>query len=149
MDVAAGSRALRASLSTDDHQTVTASVPERIQLFAVSATSPVRWRLLSGNNRELGRGLGSFLDAEECRIAIKELQSDMGGMLSRVRPVPPNAWTWELRRGGVPIAVSGHAFDRLIRCERGLAHFVERLGVAPIAETVMASDARRWMRGAR
>jgi hypothetical protein len=127
-----------------------ARVPsDHVQLFAQTSQGPVRWRLLSGNNRELGRGLGLFADEEECRVAVKQLQCEMGGLLSRVRPTPPNQWIWELRRAGVPIATSGHPFDRLVRCERGLAQFVDRMADAPITATVMLSDARRWVRGAR
>ena len=46
-----------------------------IQLFAAAQVGQVRWRLLSGNNREIGRGAQVFADAETCRIAVKELQS--------------------------------------------------------------------------
>lgn len=120
-----------------------------MQLFAQTSDGPVRWRLLSGNNRELGRGLGLFSDPEECRVAVKELQCEIGSLRSRVRPAPPNQWIWELRRAGVPVAAAGHPFDRLVRCERGLAQFVERITDAPVAATVMISDARRWVRGAR
>ena len=127
-----------------------ARVPsDHVQLFAQTSDGPVRWRLLSGNNRELGRGLGLFADEAECRVAVKELQCEMGSLLSRVRPTAANQWVWELRRGGVPVAVAGHSFDRLVRCERGLAQFVGRMADAPISDTVMVSDARRWVRGAR
>ena len=119
---------------------------DHIQLFAQTGDSPVRWRLLSGNNREIGRGLVLFTDEEECRLAIKELQCDLGQLVSRIRPTPPNQWAWELRRADQPVAASGHAFDRLVRCERGLAQFIERMAEAPIASTVMVSEARRWMR---
>ncbi|MDP9118630.1 MAG: hypothetical protein M3O28_15460 [Actinomycetota bacterium] len=122
---------------------------ERVQLFSAAPSGPVRWRVLSGNNRELGRGLGLFVDAEKCRIAVKELQVSMTALVPRIRPVSPNEWVWELRRDGVPVAAAGHAFDRLIRCERGLSQFVDRFADAPIAAALMISDARRWVRGAR
>lgn len=119
---------------------------DHVQLFATTSDGPVRWRLLSGNNRELGRGLGLFGDPEECRVAVKDLQCELGQLMSRIRPAPVNQWVWELRRAGVPVAASGHSFDRLVRCERGLAQFTERMADAPIAQSLMISEARRWMR---
>ena len=116
----------------------------QIQLFAASATSPVGWRLLSGNNREAGRGAVLYADAEAARIAVKEIQRDVMALEPRIRRVEPNRWLWELHADHRPVVVAGHAFDRLIRCEQAAAAFVLTLSDAPVAALVILSNARRW-----
>jgi hypothetical protein len=123
---------------------MTASAAWHIQLFGTSASAPVRWRLLSGNNRDMGRGVEQFDDSEVCRIGIKQLQADAAELRARVRRVTPSRWHWEIVLDELVVAAAGHPFDRLIRCEQGMAQFLENFGAAPIGAVVMLSDARRW-----
>ena len=115
-----------------------------VQLFASGATAPVRWRLLSGNNRDMGRGVDLFDDAEACRVALKQLQTDAADLLPKVRRLSPSSWQWEIVLDGVAVAAAGHTFDRLIRCEQGMTQFLEHFAAAPIGGGVMLSDSRRW-----
>ncbi|MCW2494735.1 hypothetical protein [Jatrophihabitans sp.] len=115
-----------------------------IQLFGTSVTAPVRWRLLSGNNRDMGRGFDQFDDAETCRLAIKQLQADAAELESRIQRVAPSRWQWQIVTDKLVVAAAGHPFDRLIRCEQGMSQFLEHFGTAPIGASVMLSDARRW-----
>jgi hypothetical protein len=116
-----------------------------VQLFANTPSSPVRWRLLSGNNREIGRSVDEFADAETCRLAIKDLQNALDELTSSVRRTVSNEWTWELTRGTAPVAVSGpRGFDRMIRCKQGLSSFLLLVPDADIGTTSMVSHARRW-----
>ena len=114
-----------------------------VQLFASTADAPVRWRLLSGNNREIGRGAESFADAETCRIAVKELQVSVDELEPTVRR-DGHAWIWQLRLGDRLVVSSAHGFDRLIRCNRGVAQFVDELRTATIGTGLMLSHTRRW-----
>jgi hypothetical protein len=114
-----------------------------VQLFASDANAPVRWRLLSGNNRELGRGLISYADADTCLIALKDLQADVSELEGRVRRSKPNGWAWDVVAEGVAIAVAGHSFDRLIRCEQALARFFVAIVGAPVTDDVMFNGSRR------
>jgi hypothetical protein len=116
----------------------------QIRLFAATAASEIGWRLLSRNNRECGRGVDTYADAESCRIAVKELQRDIADLERRVRRAEPNRWLWELQLDGVPVAVAGHAFDRLIRCEQAAAQFVSQLAEAQVSPGVVYTAARRW-----
>lgn len=116
----------------------------RIQLFARTPVEPVRWRLLSSNNREIGRGVDSYPDAEGCRIAVKNLQAGLDELEGVVRRADSHAWAWQLVADGRPVAVSSHGYDRQIRCARGLAQFMDELQDAVIAAEVMTSHARRW-----
>jgi hypothetical protein len=116
----------------------------QVQLYAPTPSSPVSWRLLSGNNRECGRGVAKYPDADTCRIAIKELQRDVGALQRRIRRDEPNRWMWELWLGGKPVVAAGHAFDRLIRCEQAIDRFLEHIGSAGIGQVVVYTGARRW-----
>jgi hypothetical protein len=115
-----------------------------IQLFSRTDRSPVRWRLLSANNREAGRGVEAYVDVESCRVGIKELQSVIDDLDASVRRLGTNQWAWQLALGGEPVAVSSRGFDRMIRCEQGLAHFLEHARSAEIGTVLMVSSSRRW-----
>jgi uncharacterized protein YegP (UPF0339 family) len=115
-----------------------------VQLFASTPTAAIRWRLLSGNNREIARGVESFADAESCRVAVKDLQESVGALESMVRQTEAHRWVWQLSDGHGVIATSAHGYDRLIRCSRGLEQFRAALPVAEISPDVMISQARRW-----
>jgi len=115
-----------------------------VQLFAGTPDAPVRWRLLSGNNREIGRGAESFPDAESCRMAVKELQVCVDDLESSVRRDGGHVWTWQLRLGDRIVAASPRGFDRLIRCNYGLAQFRDELREAGVGAGLMVSHTRRW-----
>lgn len=115
-----------------------------IQLFGAAANAPIRWRLLSGNNRDMGRGSDEFDDAESARVTLKQLQTDAGDLVPRVRRVSPSSWLWEIVLDDVPIAAAGHPFDRLIRCEQGMTQFLKNFATAPIGTGVMLTESRRW-----
>jgi hypothetical protein len=117
-----------------------------IQLFAQAPTAPVNWRLLSGNNREIGRGGAALADANQCALRVKELQTDVGRLRPRVRRTGHNRWMWELSLDGAPLIIAGHRFDRSIRCEQALSQFLVEFATAPIRTGVMLSGARRWER---
>jgi hypothetical protein len=115
-----------------------------VQLFAQTGTSPVRWRLLSGNNREIGRGAESFPDAESCLVAVKELQTLVAEFAGTVRRDDGHSWIWQLTLGERLVATAAHGYDRLIRCERGMSQFRLELRNAALSPGVMISQTRRW-----
>src|SRR3954470_3472108 len=86
-----------------------------IQLFAQDESSPVRWRLLSGNNRELGRGTEEFPDRESCCLSIKQLQAVRAELERTVQRTSSSSWIWLVALQGEVVAASGHRYDRLIR----------------------------------
>jgi hypothetical protein len=118
----------------------------QVQLFAETEQAAVRWRLLSGNNRELGRSLGSYPDAEACRLVIKELQAGASHTLPAIRRVGSHAWSWQLMRGQEVVAEASHSYDRRIRCEQAMLHFAAQLGDAVIRSEIMLTHSRRWHR---
>ena len=115
-----------------------------IQLFAADERSPIRWRLLSGNNRELGRGIDEHDDRESCSLNIKHLQACADDLEPAVQRMSASTWAWRLLLDGAEVAASCRRYDRLIRCRQGLAHFVDELGDCSISSTVTFTSSRRW-----
>jgi hypothetical protein len=113
------------------------------QIYGASPRSPLRWRLLSGNNRDIGRGADEFADLEQCRQAIDALRLGLTELDVALRRVG-HEWTWLLLQSDIPVVVAGHNYDRKIRCERALQQFVERAAAAPINTNIMVSTTRRW-----
>jgi hypothetical protein len=115
------------------------------QLYAAMSGGAVLWRLLSGNNRDLGRSSAGFADSESCVDAIIAMLGMLSVLQPSVKPAPKNQWAWTLRDGeGSVLAVSGHTYDRQIRCEQGRAQFVRMAPTASIGRAVMVSRTRRW-----
>lgn len=113
-----------------------------LQLFVLAPSALVTWRLLSGNNREIGRAVDGFEDAESTRLAIKQAQAQLDELVTKVRRVASNHWGWELLTAHGPLVRSSHRFDRLIRCEQGAAQFRLQFAEAPVGAVVMVSGAR-------
>lgn len=113
------------------------------QLYGTSMAAPVRWRLLSGNNRDIGRGTLQFDSIESCLASIAHLQRSVGELRVVWRRIG-HQWTWQLDDVDGTVAVAGMAYDRRIRCEQSLAQFRSCVPVAPVREQVMYSDSRRW-----
>lgn len=116
----------------------------QFQLFMRTAGGDVNWRLLTGNNRESGRGVGGYADADACRTAISELQTREPELVGRVRRSEANRWTWQLLLDDRLVATAGRPADRLIRAEGGLAAFRASIAAAGIRPIVMMTEARRW-----
>jgi hypothetical protein len=116
------------------------------QIFAASASAPLRWRVLSGNNRELGRSFETYPDAETCRRAIGDLRSVVDMLLPQVRREGRDRWIWELYRDGAVLVVAAHPFDRQVRCRNAVDQFLVGVRGAPVADSVLLTAARRFRR---
>lgn len=116
------------------------------QIFAFDGKTDIRWRLLSANNRELGRGYSLHETAEDCVIAIKTMIGVLEDLVVVTRRREGNLWQWALLADDVPVAVSGHNYDRQIRSQEAVDRFRSQAGVARIGDTVVHTGARRWVR---
>jgi len=123
-----------------------ATAGAHLQLFAQTGDAPVRWRLLGGNHRELGRSVHGHRDIESCRLSIKHLQDQADQLVARVRRNEQQRWVWELAAGKEPVVVCGHPFDRMIRCEQSVEMFVVSFVDAEVRGELMLTDSRRWNR---
>jgi uncharacterized protein YegP (UPF0339 family) len=113
------------------------------QLFATDGHAEIRWRLLSANNRELGRGVVAYPDAEACLLAIKQLLIALDDLQSRVRR-KDGLWQWVLLADNEHVVLGSHLFDRQVRCELAVSQFRSFARGAKPAEGVMLTGARRW-----
>ncbi|CAN5611038.1 hypothetical protein BH10ACT8_BH10ACT8_18270 [soil metagenome] len=113
------------------------------QLYASGPGARVNWRLLSGNNRDLGRGCVSSENPDECRVAILSVVRGLPDTTSIIRPGSQNRWVWALLLNGLTVAASGRDYDRQVRCEAARVQFIEYAQSAPIDLTVMFTGARR------
>jgi hypothetical protein len=93
----------------------------------------VMWRLLSGNNRELGRGASAFADLDGAVAAVLTLRAGLAHVESRILREPrPGHWVWFLEVEGAPVARSARSYQRLRECEYSLAGFLEALPLAQL-----------------
>lgn len=113
-------------------------------LYSGPPSGGVRWRLLGGNNRELGRGAVVYPDAVSCRAGLARTLVELPTMEPAVIRLDHTRWTWRLRLDGVDVVGSGHAFDRRPRCEEAWERFVRFAPMAPVREgvTVMPWSSR-------
>ena len=123
-----------------------AEAPDRyhglhFHLYSSPSSGGVRWRLLGGNNRELGRGSLAYPDADLCREGLAKTLLDLPTLVPAVMRVDHSHWGWRLRADAVDIVGSGHAFDRRPRCEEACARFVE---LAPHASVRDALTVMPW-----
>jgi hypothetical protein len=116
------------------------------QIFALDGKTDIRWRLLSANNRELGRGYSLHETAGECVAAIKAMVDGLGDLVALTRRREGNLWQWVLYADDEPVAVSGHNYDRQIRSQEAVDRFRSQAGSARIGETIVHTGARRWVR---
>lgn len=129
-------------------ETIGREASAHFQLYSAVADGPVRWRLLSRNNRELGRGGIDFGTVEDCALAIKQLRADVHAYDVSWRRIG-HQWTWALVNDGVETVVAGNRYDRRVRCEQSLQQFVVLAPCASVGLTLMVSTNRRWPVGTR
>lgn len=93
----------------------------------------VRWRLLAGNNRQLGRGADVYPDVGAARLAAQALQErlpDSEQFLLRMSRAP--RWAWNLQLDGSLVAVSGRRYESERTVLRALHLFLNGVLVATV-----------------
>jgi hypothetical protein len=114
------------------------------QIYSSESSAAARWRLLSGNNRDMGRGVLVYRDLDACRLGIHEVLRRMDELEPAFLPDVNNTWRWFLRYNGEPVVTSGHPYDRKVRCKEGCVQFVRHAPDAQLRDAVVFSSARRW-----
>ena len=114
------------------------AIPE--QREAVSDAPKVRrpwvlWRLLSSNNRELGRS--QMLHADHA-MSVEDLLH-LKRNIERVEPVITHAeygveWHWALLLDGAQVARSSRGYERLRECHYSLEQFLTALPSAAVLD---------------
>ncbi len=100
----------------------------------------VTWRLLSSNNRDLGRAATVFPDAVSCLLTVRRLQRLVDQVAALQVRAGRVAWTWRVRLDGVEVALSSRTYQRRVQAESACAVF---LGLVPQATV---TDAPRLAR---
>jgi hypothetical protein len=114
------------------------------QMFLHGRPPMVRWRLLSGNNRDMCHSVEQFDDPEECSREIRRFVAQIGQLDVSLRRGDQGDWTWMLLMKSRPVAESGHSYDRKIRCSKALANVLRDAPQAVIRPQLLVSDHRRW-----
>jgi hypothetical protein len=97
------------------------------------AVALVRWRLLSGNNRQLGRSAELFDGVAEARQAATRIRDGTGSLEQYVvRLVAPVRWAWSLVLDGILVAVSGRAYEGERTAVHALELFLSAAAAAPL-----------------
>jgi hypothetical protein len=94
----------------------------RFQFFT-RRPATVEWRLISANNRELGRSAVPVGTLDASVGVVLDLRATIEGFTDEVLADPRGGWRWRLLRDGTPIAVSSRPFLRRVACEATLAQF--------------------------
>jgi hypothetical protein len=90
----------------------------------------IAWRLVGGNNHELGRSFASFGDLASCTEAVHRLQRRANDVEAEVTTSGAQ-WGWVLRLDGEEVAISCRWYRRVRESQYNLVQF---LAVAPSAE---------------
>jgi len=94
-------------------------------------TGWVGWRLLGGNNRELGRSAVVYPDLAACRAAVERLQAQEEAAEVAVAAEPASGqWWWRLDLAGRAVAVSARSYHRQRECLYNLRQFRAAIRVA-------------------
>jgi hypothetical protein len=106
---------------------VTSSSRVTVALAARRALG-VTWRLLSTNNRDLGRAARMFPDVESCQAALRYLRSRLPSAVPVIAPSDRTRWAWRIVLAGEDIAVSSRSYYRRVHCGYACTVF---LGLVP------------------
>jgi hypothetical protein len=101
------------------------------------SAAPVTWRLLAGNNRDLGRAAGTFPDVASCHAALLRLRTALvEPAVSVTSPDGRTRWRWRIGAGPESAAVASRVYQRRVQAEAACAAFVSLAAHAPVAEVV-------------
>jgi len=108
-----------------------------------SATG-VAWRLLGGNNHELGRSIPAYRDLDEAVAAVAWLQDHVTEVEAVIAPsAATSRWGWRLLNAGSDVAASGRWYQREREARYNLDQF---LLAAPVAQVATALGSRSRLR---
>lgn len=116
------------------------------QLYRQGPDGPVRWRILSGNNRDMGRGAGEYATQDECLAGIADFLGSVALLTTGLLRTADNRWAFRLLRRDEVMASSGHAFDRRTRCEQAARRLLEIAPYAEIRPVVAVLSPASWSR---
>jgi hypothetical protein len=120
-----------------------ATVPVPVDLGELPSPA-ICWRLLSANNRQLGRSADVFDDLAACVRAVELLLvglDDAEPLVTRHRA--PVRWTWRVLEGNRVVAMSGRSFEAERQAIRTLDNFLGSAGRASVVPEIMGLPTTR------
>jgi hypothetical protein len=106
--------------------------------IGASTTSMVCWRLLSPNNRQLGRSAGVFHDLPSGRRAVDELLRSLSAAEpSLTRQGGSGGWLWRIISANEVIATSGRSFETRRQALRTVQNFLVTAPLATVTSELM------------
>lgn len=109
-------------------------------LSAADAGRPFTWRMLSANNRSIGRSAHRFRTFEECLDAVHNLRERAAdAVVVTRRDGPTQEWTWRLSLDGYEVANSGRSYQRRVMAEAAGESFSALIPEAIIARSGQSS----------
>lgn len=113
----------------------------------LSGDQQVAWRLLAGNNHDLGRSPVPLVDATAARLAVVRLREALPGATSGHAPDSrPGRWGWQLKDEGEVLAVSSRWYERQRESRYSLQQFLAAVPVATVTENVAVRPRSREVR---
>jgi hypothetical protein len=119
------------------------AVPRPVDLD--EAPSPaICWRLLSPNNRQLGRSADVFDDLPTCVRAVELFLLGLADAEPLVTcHTAPTRWTWRVLEGNHVVAMSGRSFEAERQAVRTLDNFLASAVLASAVPEVVGLPATR------
>ena len=110
---------------TDARFEMYAVVPRTAARARTDQLASVTWRLLSGNNRDLGRAATGFADPAACLAAVQRLREMLHSAVVTVgSPDGRGRWTWRVRLDDAEVAISSRAYQRRVQAEAACRVFL-------------------------
>ncbi|MEU9340070.1 hypothetical protein AB0D74_02440 [Streptomyces sp. NPDC048278] len=107
---------------------------------------PVGWRLVSANNRELGRCTRSFEDLVACEATVVRLRERVTEVRALfVMADAPGAWTWRIELDGRDVATAGRSYQRQRECQYNVKLFLAAVPVAQLGEGLVSRPRLRGL----
>jgi hypothetical protein len=104
----------------------------------------VAWRLVGGNNHELGRSHEGFDGLESCVAAVRRVQARIDDLTSVIISSDDATQRgWQLWLDDEIVAVSARWYRRERECEYNLAQFLACAPIAGITEVLGGQPPRR------
>jgi hypothetical protein len=103
-------------------------------LSSVDGRLGVTWRLLSTNNRDLGRAARIFPDIESCLAALRHLRSQLPSAMPVTARSDRTSWVWRIVVAGEDVAVSSRSYHRRVHCEYACTVFLSLVPDATVTD---------------
>ncbi|BCJ70670.1 hypothetical protein CS0771_02140 [Catellatospora sp. IY07-71] len=107
--------------------------------FYERACAGVTWRLLSSNNRDLGRSGTGFPDVDACLRAVDEVRAAVTEVEPVIHRVSRLAWAWRLDAAPGAVAIASRAYQRRVQAQTACDLFLRLAATAPVTPEVRQS----------